>query len=77
MSNAGSFYSKKRKIGKGNLHLTEHRLSRNGMWCVADNHKINMCQICAKRFLDLNFNEAVIDKPFQILTKLPQISHFH
>ena len=43
---------------------------------MADNHKINMCQICAKGFVDLNFNEAVIDKPYQILTKLPQISHF-
>ena len=31
------------------------------MWCVADN-KNYMCHICAKGFLDSNFNLAVIDK---------------
>ena len=31
------------------------------MWCAADNHNY-MCHICAKGFLDLNFNYAVIDK---------------
>ena len=32
------------------------------MWCAADNHNY-MCHICAKRFLDSNFNfKAVIDK---------------
>ena len=31
------------------------------MWCAEDNYS-NMCHICVKGFLDLNFNEAVIDK---------------
>ena len=44
-----------RKIGKGNLYLTENWLSRNEMWCASDNHN-NMCYICAKELLDSNFN---------------------
>ena len=52
---------KNRKTGKGNLYLTENRLSRNEMWCASDNHN-NMCHTCAKELLDSNFNEAVIDK---------------
>ena len=32
------------------------------MWCVADNHDYMWCHICAKGFLDSNFNEAVIEK---------------
>ena len=31
------------------------------MWCAEDNHSY-MCHICAKGFLDSNFNEAVFDK---------------
>ena len=31
------------------------------MCCAADNHNY-MCHTCPKEFLDLNFNEAVIDK---------------
>ena len=46
-------------IRKGNLYLTENRLGRNKIWY--DNHSY-MCHICAKGFLDSNFNEAVIDK---------------
>ena len=52
------------KIGKGNLYLTENRLSRNKMWCIADNHNC-MCHICAKGFL--YHNQAAVDK----------ISNFH
>ena len=36
------------------------------MWCVADNHSY-MCHMCAKEFLDSNFDKAVIAK----------ISNFH
>ena len=43
----GDFTVKKIKIGKGNLHLTENQLSRNEMWCVADNLHY-MCHTCAK-----------------------------
>ena len=64
-SNARWFYGKKRKIGKGNLYLTENWLSRNEMWCVADNHNY-MSHTCAKGFLDSNFDYAVIGK-YQIL----------
>ena len=61
LSNAGGFGGKKRKIGKGNLYLTENQLRKNEMWCASDNHN-DMCHIRAKGHLDLNFNEAVIYK---------------
>ena len=61
LSNARWFYSKKCKIRKGNLYLTENWLSRNKMWCTADNHYY-MCHICAKEVLDVNFNHTVIAK---------------
>ena len=62
LSNATWFYGgKKRKIGKGNLHLTENRLRKNETWGAADNYNY-MCHICVKGFLDSNFNQAVIDK---------------
>ena len=62
------FYGKKCKIGKGKFYryLTENWLSRNEIWFPADNHNY-MCYICAKGFLDSNFNLAVVDK----------ISNFH
>ena len=63
----GDFKVKKtRKIGKGNLHLSENRLSWNEIWRAADNHNY-MCHKCTKEFLDSNLNQAVIDK----------ISNFH
>ena len=31
------------------------------MYCAANNHSYT-CHICAKGFLDTNFNQAVIDK---------------
>ena len=48
------------------------------MWCAAYNHNY-MGHMCAKEFLDLNFNEVVIDKnihfsrngpKFHIITKI-------
>ena len=62
----GDFTVKNAKLGKGNRHLTENRLSRNETWCAADNHNYK-CHIRLKAFLDSNFNQAVIDK----------ISNFH
>ena len=44
-----------RKIGKGNLYLTENRLSWNKIRCAADKHNYT-CYTCAKEFLDANFN---------------------
>ena len=49
------------KIVKGNLNLTENRLSWNEMCCASDNHNY-MCHTCAKEFSNLSFNKAVIDK---------------
>ena len=43
------------KIGNENLYLTDNRLSRNEMWCGAENHTY-MCRIYAKGFLDLNYD---------------------
>ena len=51
----GGFTVKNAKVGKGKIYLTENRLCRNEMWCAADNNNY-MCQICAKGFLDSNFN---------------------
>ena len=45
------------------------------MWCAADNQN-DMCHTCAKGFLDLDFNEVVINK-ISFFTKLPQISQIH
>ena len=53
------------KIGKGNLNLTENRLSWNEMCCASDNHNY-MCHTCAKEFSNLSFNKAVIDKNISI-----------
>ena len=50
-----AFTVKKRKIGKGNLNLTENWLSKNKIRCKSDSHN-NMCHICAKELLDSNFN---------------------
>ena len=36
------------------------------MWCAAGNHNY-MSHVCAKGFLDLNFNQAVIDKISNLL----------
>ena len=55
LSNARRFCDEKRKIGKGNLYLTENRSSRNEMWCASDSHN-NICHISAKELLDSNFN---------------------
>ena len=54
------------------IYLTENRLSRNEIRCAVDNHN-HICHICAKWFLDSNFNEAVIDK---ISTFHEMIPHF-
>ena len=48
LSNVKWFYGKKRKIGKGNLFLTEKRLRSNEMCCDSDNHNY-MCNTMCKR----------------------------
>ena len=49
------------QIWKGNYYLTGNWLGRNKMWWTIDNHNY-ICHVCAKGFLDSNFNWAVIDK---------------
>ena len=67
VSDARWFYGIKRKIGKGNLYLTENRLSWNEMCCSSDNHSY-MYHTCAKEIFKFELQlEAVIDK----------ISNFH
>ena len=44
------FYSKKCNFCKGNMYLTENWLSKNTVWCKADNHNytlilIHFCQL--------------------------------
>ena len=67
----GDFTVKKRKIGTGNLYLPENWLSRNEMWCAADNYNDYMCRIWIFRF---NLFIYFLRK-YRIFTKLPQISH--
>ena len=55
LSTTRQSYGKKRKIKKGKPYLTENWLSKNEMWCAADNHN-DTCLVCAKELLDLNFN---------------------
>ena len=45
------------------------------MWYGVDNYN-HMYHICAKGFLDSNFNEASLDK-ISIFHEFPQISHTH
>ena len=59
--NAIGDFTVKTQNWEGNRYLTENRLSRNEMWCAVVNHN-HMRHICAKGFLNLNFNYAVIDK---------------
>ena len=72
----GDFALKKRKIGKGNLYLTENRLSRNEMWYAS------ITIICVT-YVQKNFKirtwikQLFTNLKYQFLTKLPQISHFH
>ena len=75
LSDARWFCGKKRKIGKGNLYLTENGLSWNVMCCASDNHNY-MRHTCAKEFLNRASIKKLLTK-YQIFTILPQISHFH
>ena len=67
LSNARWFYSKKCKIGYGNLYLTENWFSRNEMWCamVIHNHASHMC-----RRIWQNINFSWNCPKFHILTKI-------
>ena len=44
----GDFAVKKRKIGKGNLYLTENRLSWNVMCCASANHNYYVSHMCKR-----------------------------
>ena len=46
---------------EGNPYCTEKWLSRNEMWCAADDHNY-VCDICAKEFFDSEFHWSSIDK---------------
>ena len=75
-SNARWFYGFKNPANwEGNLYLTENWLSRNEMWCVADNHNY-MCHICAKGFLDSNFNKSNFQEIAQNFTYLRKSQYF-
>ena len=51
------------------MYLTENLSSRNEMWCAIYKNNL-MCHFGAKKILDLNFNEAVVDNQF--FTQSPQ-----
>ena len=50
LSDARWFYGKKRKIGKGNLYLTENRLSWNVMCYASYNHNYMLSHMCKRIF---------------------------
>ena len=75
LSNARWFNGKKRKIGKRNLYLSENRLSRNEM-CYAVENTIICVTYVQKNFEIQTFIKQLLTK-YQILTKLPEISHIH
>ena len=74
LSNARWFYGKKRKIGKGNLYITENRLKSKcavlqiiTVICVTHVQKNFQIQTWIKQLLT----------KYQFFTKLPQIPHIH
>ena len=62
LSNARYFYNKNRKIVKGNLYSTKNRLSRNEMWCAADNYSYmsHMCEGSGPQYLNYIFGKIEI-----------------
>ena len=70
-SNGSWFYGKKRKIGKGNLHLTENQLSRNEVWCAADYHSYTCHIIICKRIFRFELKLRSYWQNIIFLTKLP------
>ena len=75
LSNAKWFCSKKRKIGKGNFHLTKNQFDRNNNCCAEDIHSY-MSNIVWKRILRFELSLKVIGK-ISIIKNFPQISHIH
>ena len=71
LSNTTWFCSKKHKIGKINLHLTENRLSSQITLCKADNHNY-MCHIWAKRIFRFELWLISYWQNINFFTKLPQ-----
>ena len=78
LSNARWFYSKKRKIGKGDLYLTENRLNWSEMCCASYNWNY-MYHTCAKEFFKFelqwssywqNINFSRYCPKFHIFTKI-------
>ena len=80
LSDARWFYDKKRKIGKGNLYLTENRLSWNEMCCASDNNNY-MCHTMRKRIFKLelqlsNFTSSQKSRFFKYICNfLDQLLH--
>ena len=70
------FCAKRRKIGKGNLYLTENRFGRNAIYFAKDNHN-HMSNMCAKELSGLNFDLAVTGQKNRFFKKLTEISHIH
>ena len=62
LSFARWFTVKNVQIGRGDLYCIKYWLSWNEKCCAVNNHNNYMCHICAKGFLDPNFNQAVIVK---------------
>ena len=75
LSDARWFYGKKRKIGKGNLYLTENWLSWNEMYCATDNHNYR-CHTCAKEFLNLSFTLSSYWQNIKFLRYFPEFHIF-
>ena len=75
LSDARWFYGKKRKIGKGNLYLTENWLSWNE--CDVLQIILIICVTHVQKNFQIRASSKELLTKYQIFTKLPQIPHIH
>ena len=70
MSEVALFFEKMHKVFKNKAQRCSTPLSKDEMWCTADNDN-DMRYTCANGFLYSNFNEAVINKISNFLEIAP------
>ena len=75
LSTVGDFTVKNAKLGRKICIWTENWLSKNKMWCAADNNN-NTSHTCVKGILDSILIQQLLTE-YQFFTKFPQISHIH
>ena len=76
LSNAGWFYGKKRKIGKGNFYSTENQLRGNVKWCLQIISIICITYV-QKKFKIRSFMIKAVIYKISNFNEIAQISHIH